>query len=178
MLRCAASPGTPVPERHPDIIWRAALDLNPLDVTDGDDRAWLEALVWPGEGDRLAELRAALDVAAADPPPVHYGDLRTALPRLAAQAPRDATLVVVHTAVLVYVPEQDRAAFGVAVRASGATWIANESPRALPFPTPAGPPDRMLLCRDAEPLAWTDPHGASLEWLTGPGTGGPPVTTE
>lgn len=165
VLRCAVSAGTPVPRSHPEIAWRAGLDLHPLDVTDPDDRAWLEALVWPGEGDRLAELRTALDVAAADPPPVHRGDLRTDLPDLVARAPRDATLVVLHTAVLVYVPEDGRRAFGDAVRATGATWIAAESPAALPFPTPSGPPGRMLLCRDEQPLGWADPHGAALDWI-------------
>lgn len=48
VLHCAVSPGTPVPTRHPEIAWRARLDLHPLDASDADDRAWLEALVWPG----------------------------------------------------------------------------------------------------------------------------------
>ncbi len=122
MLRCTVSPGTPVPTRHPGIAWRAGLDLNSLDSSDADDRAWLEALVWPGEGDRLAELRAALDTAALDPPPVHRGDLLADLPALAAAAPPGATLVVLHTAVLVYVPDDVRRAFGDAVRATGARW--------------------------------------------------------
>lgn len=124
--------------------------------------------MWPGEGERLSELRAALHLAAADPPPVHRGDLRTDLPTLAATAPRGATLVVLHTAVLAYLPDQARRAFGDTVRATGATWVAAESPRALPFPTPTGAPDAMLLCRDEEPLAWADPHGTTLEWLPSP----------
>ena len=29
-------------------VWRAGIDLNPLDVADPDDVHWLSCLVWPG----------------------------------------------------------------------------------------------------------------------------------
>jgi hypothetical protein len=50
------------------VAWRAGLDLEPIAVDDDAHVAWLEALVWPGEGDRLARLRAALRIAREDPP--------------------------------------------------------------------------------------------------------------
>lgn len=165
VLRCRASAGTPLPERPVEVAWRAGLDLHPLDVGDADDRAWLHALVWPGEDDRAAELAAALDVAAADPPAVHRGDLRTDLPRLLALAPEDATPVVFHTAVLAYLPDpEEREAFAATVRATGAVWLANESPGALPFATPPGPPGWFALAQDGRHLGWTDPHGAAVRW--------------
>jgi hypothetical protein len=153
------------------VAWRAGLDLEPLDVCDGDDVAWLESLVWPGEGDRLALLRAAVEVARSDPPPLTRGDLRRDLPLLAAQAPRDATLVVFHTAVLAYVPAPaDRAAFVEIVAGLDAVWVANEAPGLLTgaerpeHPWPAGG-DPFLLTRDGRPVAWTDSHGTSIEWI-------------
>ena len=77
--------------------------------------------MWPGEGVRLQLLRAALDVARGDPPRVVRGDLRSDLPALAAQAPRGATLVVFHTAVLAYVPDpHERGEFARSVGALGA----------------------------------------------------------
>lgn len=85
---CRASPSTPLPLHGVDVAWRAGLDLEPLDVCDPDQVAWLEALLWPGEGDRLELLRAAVDVARDDPPPLTRGDLRRDLPALAAQARR------------------------------------------------------------------------------------------
>ena len=38
--------GLTPPTALPRVGWRAGIDLNPLDVTSADDRAWLEALIW------------------------------------------------------------------------------------------------------------------------------------
>jgi hypothetical protein len=164
---CRADAATPVPVAHPAIVWRAGLDLNPLDVLDDGDMAWLEALVWPDQPDRAARLRAAIAVARADPPRVAGGDLLTALPALAAEAPADATLVVFHTAVLAYIADPDaRAAFSRTVRDSNAVWISNEIPRIFPGDRPVdGPEGAFLLSVDGEPTAWTDPHGAWINWI-------------
>jgi hypothetical protein len=171
VFRCTAGPGTPLPDQPVEVVWRAGLDLNPLDVTDDDHMAWLEALVWPGEEHLAEELRAAIQVARADPPRLVPGDLRTDLPRLLAEAPPAATVVVFHTAVLTYLPDPvDRQRFADTVLASGATWLANEVPQLIPgLPADAGAgellPGEFLLCRDGEPLAVTDPHGGSIRWL-------------
>jgi Uncharacterized protein conserved in bacteria (DUF2332) len=85
MFSCRAGPGTPLPDRNVDVAWRAGLDLRPVDLGDEDEVRWLEALVWPGEEYRLAGLRAACEVARANPPHVVQGDLRTDLPRLASR---------------------------------------------------------------------------------------------
>jgi hypothetical protein len=164
---CRASPGTPLPDHVPEVAWRAGLDLEPVDVANPEQVAWLEALVWPGEGERLELLRAALAVARADPPRVVRGDLCQDLPALAAEAPADATLVVFHTAALAYVDDAaERAAFADTVRALGAVWISNESPdlliEATGDPWPQG---RFMLARDGRPVAWTDPHGTAIDWL-------------
>lgn len=45
------------------IVWRAGIDLNPLDIDEPDDRRWLHALVWPDHRDRAALLDAALRAA-------------------------------------------------------------------------------------------------------------------
>lgn len=134
--------------------------------------AWLEALVWPGEGNRLELLRAAIEVARIEPPKLVRGDLRHDLPALAAQAPSDATLVVFHTAVLAYLPDAaERGAFAETIDGLNAVWVANEAPGLL---TPAKRPDHpwptgcdsFLLARDKRPIAWTDPHGTSIDWLS------------
>jgi hypothetical protein len=66
---------------------RAGIDLNPLDVHNADDVAWLEALVWPGQDFRLMRLRQAVAVAQQDPPLLVAGDLNDKLVGFAAQAP-------------------------------------------------------------------------------------------
>jgi hypothetical protein len=164
---CRVNTATLVPDKAPHVVWRAGLDLNPLDVRNDDDMAWLEALVWPDQPHRLARLRAAIAVARADPPRIVAGDLLTSLSALAAEAPNDATLVVFHTAVLSYVADLDaRAGFARTVRDLKAVWISNEAPFVFPhIASPSGPRGALLLAVNGEPTAWTDPHGAWIEWI-------------
>ena len=102
VFRCAVTGPAPLPAALPRIVWRAGLDLNPLDAASGEDMAWLEALIWPEQDDRPPNLRAALAIARREPPRVVRGDLLDDLAPLMAEAPADATLVVFHTAVLAY----------------------------------------------------------------------------
>ena len=126
------------------MVWRAGLDLNPLDVTDPADLRWLEALIWPEHAHRRARLRAAAARVAADPPLLVRGDLVDDLPALAAQAPAEATLVVFHTSVLYQVPPPRREAFIAVARALPGHWIANETPDVLTFPGLPTPPEEAL----------------------------------
>jgi hypothetical protein len=166
-FHCAADAATPVPTGHPSIVWRAGLDLNPLDVRNDDDMAWLECLVWPDQPERAARLHAAIAIARKDPPRIIAGDLLTALPALAAEAPADATLVVFHTAVLAYIADPAaRAGFARTVRDLNAVWISNESPFVFPeIVVDTVRRGAFLLAVDGEPVAWTDPHGAWIDWI-------------
>ena len=167
VLECAAT-GMAPPAGVPEVVWRAGLDLNPLDVTDPADVAWLDALIWPEHAHRRARLRAAAAVAAAEPPLLVRGDLVDDLPALAAQAPAGATLVVFHTSVLYQVPAPRRQAFAALVRELPGHWIANEDPDVLPYDTLPEPPGEALhnvLALDGRPLAWTRGHGQALSWF-------------
>src|SRR5216683_4857982 len=82
----------------PRVVWRAGLDLKPVDLSDPGEVGWLEALVWPEQTDRLARLRAAIRIASEQKPQLVKGDLRTDLAALAREAPKDVTLVIFHTA--------------------------------------------------------------------------------
>ncbi len=170
LLRCDATENTPLPNRPLNVVWRAGLDLNPLRVDRAEDMAWLETLVWPEQIDRLARLRAAVAVARQVDPGVIRGDLRNDLAALANRAPRDATLVIFHTAVLTYVQSQDeRDAFARCCRDLGATWISNEWPYAFPAIAAKADADErksmFLMSVNEEPVAWATPHGQRLEWL-------------
>jgi hypothetical protein len=172
VFECVANAATPLPHALPNIGWRLGLDLSPLDVTSSDDVGWLETLVWPGQEDRARNLRAAIEIARADPPTVRQGDLLTDLPAIAALAPTDMQLVVYHTAVLGYVPRQsDRDAFAKTVGETRAVWISNEVPRAFPTLARTAPPPPshgdFLLAVDGKPVAWTGPHGQSIRWFAG-----------
>jgi hypothetical protein len=167
VLDCAATAMAP-PTGLPEVVWRAGLDLNPLDVTDPVDVAWLDALIWPEHTHRRARLRAAAAVAAAEPPLLVRGDLLADLPALAAQAPAGATLVVFHTSVLYQVPAPVRAAFAEVVGGLPGHWIANEAPDVLPYdvlPQPPGDALHNVLALDGTPLAWTRSHGQAMVWF-------------
>jgi hypothetical protein len=163
VLRCDPEGAVPVPRRLPQVAWRAGLDLDPIDISDPEQVRWLELLIWPGQEHRLETLREALDVARADPPRLVRGDLTSGdLDALAAEAPRDATLVIFHTAVLFYVAAEGRARFRETVKRLRATWIACEAHDVLGFED--GRQTMMALALDGERVAWADGHGGKLSW--------------
>jgi hypothetical protein len=171
VFTCSTIGTTPLPAAMPEIVWRAGLDLNPLDVSDPSQAAWLENLVWPEQTGRLHWLRAAMKVAAATKPRLRKGSLLgNDLATLCDEAPKDATLVVFHTAVLAYIADQaHRQAFADRVMQLCPFWISNESPRVFPDIASrtdiTGTPGDFLLSVNGSPVAWTDPHGASMKWL-------------
>ncbi|BAL89310.1 hypothetical protein AMIS_40900 [Actinoplanes missouriensis 431] len=165
VLTCALT-GTPAPRRLPEIAWRAGLDRNPLTITDPDDRAWLEALIWPEHHERRDRLHQAAALAAQ--PPLTRGDLVDDLPALAAQAPRDATLVVFHTSVLYQVPPPRRERFAALVRDLPGHWISVEAPGVIPLGQLPAPPDGALhnvVALDGAAKGWARPHGQALTWF-------------
>ncbi|BCJ48061.1 hypothetical protein GCM10010168_24210 [Actinoplanes ianthinogenes] len=164
LLDCTAT-GFTTPTRLPRVVWRAGLDLNPLDVTDPDDVAWLDALIWPEHTHRRERLRQAVAVARADPPYLVRGDAVTDLPALAAQAPAGATLVVFHTSMVYQLP--DPQAFADVVRSLPARWVAVEDPALTGAALPAPPSDALynVLSLDGVPLAWVRGHGQSVTWF-------------
>jgi hypothetical protein len=171
VLKCQPRGPVPVPDSLPQVLWRAGIDLNPLDVTDDEDVTWLRCLIWPGEQDREKRLAAAITVARRDPPRLIRGDLVNDLAALSAQAPSEATLVVFHSAVLAYVSPSRRRDFAAAVGDLDAIWLSNEGTNILAElteqPTPPTGTAPFVLARDGRtPLAFTDPHGTWIQWLT------------
>ena len=172
VLDCEAVGPVPMPTRLPDVVWRGGIDLNPLDVRRPDDLAWLDALVWPEHDDRRQRLRAAADIAAADPPHIVAGDLNERLVALAAEVPRDATLVVFHTVVLMYLDADERQRFTETVQALPGHWLSVEPRTVLPAirerdDVPNDSAD-LVLALDGVQLAWAQPHGRVVRWMPNP----------
>jgi hypothetical protein len=159
---CRPEGPVPLPSSLPRVAWRAGIDLAPVDLADPGDVAWLKALVWPEETDRLERLRAAIEIARSDPPRIVAGDLVELLPELAAEAPDDATLVVFHTAVLAYLEPVRREELGRRAAAAGATWIACEAPGVLPALGGTGP--GFVIGMDGRRVATCDSHGRWVRW--------------
>lgn len=166
-LACLTRGPVPVPGALPRIVWRRGLDRAPVDLDAPEQVRWLEACVWPDAPERLARLRAAMAVARRVRPEIVRGDAVDDLEAAAHAAPAGATLVVLHSATLGYLPEPRRRLFTERVRRLPAIWIANEAPRLVaPDPSP-GPSLHFVVTRDGRPLALAHPHGRWLEWLGG-----------
>ncbi|SJN15315.1 hypothetical protein FM104_00135 [Microbacterium esteraromaticum] len=153
--------------RMPEIVWRAGIDLAPIDVQDADDRRWLETLIWPGEHDRAARIAGAIEIAAADPPLLCAGDAAERLDEIAASAPADATLVVTTPGVLVYLPRMQRHALIDRIRSLDARWITIDQPKLHDAWQPAIDAREFRGCAvavDGRVCADANPLGRWWEW--------------
>ena len=113
----------PVPDldRQPAIASVLGVDLHPVDAADPGERAWLQALVWPENHRQRALLTRALELAAADPPPIVAGDVIDVLPGIAGTLPAGQPRVVFHSATRMHVPAGRVAAFDAAIERAGDT---------------------------------------------------------
>lgn len=155
--------------RLPDVVWRAGIDLEPLDAAEPHDRRFLTTLVWPGEPGRAERITAALDIAASDPPLLLRGDATDpdVLRDAASRAPRDATLVVTTPGVLPHIPRAGRERLIATLLDLDAVWISIDPPGLLGEVSGVDPAtwDGFVLSRDGNPLATVDPLGARVDWL-------------
>ena len=156
-----------LPERAPLVVDRVGVDLEPIDVRDRDQTAWLSALVWPEHRARAALLASALTLAQNAPPRIVRGDALTCLPDLLREAGRDAAVCVTHTHTLYQMTEDRRAALTAFLDESSrhlplyrvsAEWLSTTHP-VVELTSWAG------ADVDTQRLAFCDPHGGWIEWL-------------
>ncbi|WP_434811098.1 DUF2332 domain-containing protein [Microbacterium sp. bgisy189] len=176
VLDCRLDDAAAAPERMPEVVWRAGIDLSPIDPADSDAVAWLANLIWPGpdHDTRVARLRGAAAIAASDRARVVAGDIREQLEPLVAEAPADATLVVFHSAVLLYLDADGRREFAATIDRVRAgrdlVWLSNEGIGTLPVYHPPVPDaldthHRFVQTVDTRPVALAGQHGATYEVL-------------
>jgi hypothetical protein len=171
VLECETTGNPPIPERMPEIAWRAGIDLNPLDLSRDDDVTWLETLIWPEQHARRERIHAAIEIVRADPPRIVKGDGIDDLPALVAEVPRELTLVIVDSASIVYMMPEPRARFIEYVTGLDARWISNEGRGIVPSAaeglgeTNAAESSEFVLALDGRAVAFTGAHGQRLDWL-------------
>ena len=167
VLQCRVAAGRlPRDLAAPQIVWRAGVDLNPLDPADPDTAAWLTALVWPEHDHRRRRLAAALRLAAAEDVRIERGDLRSRLSALVAEAPAEATPVVLHSAAFAYLADEDRASAFAAITSSGARWISFEGRDVVPLARDLHEPVTLdtsfVAALDQVPCALASAHGDTM----------------
>jgi len=164
----------------PEVVWRVGLDRQPVEVGDEDRVRWLRACIWPEQRWRVDMFDAAVARARRDPPRLIEGDVYERLSDVAGQAPPDVALCIVHTAVLGYLPDQERfeRLLGELAEDRPLWWVSGEAAGMVsaltPLPSPAVEGINFVFgavplgVPEAKPraLARAGSHGAWLEWLT------------
>jgi hypothetical protein len=160
--------GAPPPEAMVRIIGRAGTDLNPVALPENRER--LIAYVWPDQAQRLAQLDAAIALAAQDPPRLDRADAADWIEaRLSLTPEPGVTRVVMHSVAFHYFPEATQQRVAAHIEAAGAAASA-EAPLAwLRYEEQPGDAHFSLRLRTwpggDRLLAWTHPHGKSVNWL-------------
>lgn len=175
-LTCAVDDAEQIPPRLPHVAFRGGVDLRPLAVTEEADAAWLDALCWPGQHDRLQRVRGACEIARHEPPVLLAGDADGRFDELLALASQaagaGATPVIVTAGTLVYLPSAKRARLAERIRESGARWVSLEGATVLAEVerrlTDVGwareeLQRRFVVALDEHPLAFCGPYGETLE---------------
>lgn len=163
--------GSPPPAAEVRIAGRQGVDLNPFDVRRDRDR--LLAYIWPDQRLRLAQAKAALDIAAAAPPPVTRGDAADWLEqRLAIPGPAGIARIVMHSVAFQYFPAAAQARVVRHVAQAGAAATGQAPLAWLRFEKLAGEDGYSLRLRawpagEDRLLAWAHPHASSIKWLDG-----------
>jgi hypothetical protein len=160
--------GAPPPDAPVAVARRRGVDLHPLDARSDGDR--LLAYVWPDQARRLAQLEAALAIAATHPPEVEQGDAADWLDAWLAEA-REAgvTRVVLHSIAFQYFPDGTKARIAAAMEEAGAAATFAAPLAWLRYEHDGG--ERISLRLRAWPsgeerlLAHCHPHGSEVEWL-------------
>lgn len=164
---------------------RVGLDRAPVDLTDEEQYAWLEACIWADHPERLHRLSQAAALQRRSPPELVTGDAVDDLGAVAARLPDELPIVVLTSQAMPYVTAERRPDFvatlgELAVRRP-LWWVGHESYQAglnLVLPgrddlafSPESPLTTLGLTswQGGEPvtraLARTRSHGEWMEWL-------------
>jgi hypothetical protein len=150
----------------PKVASRVGLELNPVDLSDPDQRDWLRALVWPDQVARFGQLERALEIARGAKPNIRVGDALALLPDVLAELPKDEPVCVYHTFVTYQFSDEMRQALDdmlIAVSLRRPVWrigiegtLSGEAPMLL-YSYKDG-------SREKRTLAYCSGHGTWLEW--------------
>jgi hypothetical protein len=102
-----------------EIATRHGCDASPIDPTTAEGELTLLTYIWPDQGERIVRMRAALQVARAEPVAVERESAAAWAERmLAAPTPGQAT-VIYHSIVSQYLSDAEREALFGTIRAAG-----------------------------------------------------------
>lgn len=189
-LELAGGAKPPALPKKLSIAGKVGLDRAPVELTDDDQLAWLEACIWADQPERLRRLGLAAAAQRADRPTLVTGDAVDDLTAAVRRFPDGAPLVVLTSHSLAYLGEQRRAEFvdtlGKLARERPLWWVSQEAYEAgLHLVLPERDDLRrrddgqyeatlgLVHFSHGEPvgraLARTSAHGEAMTWLDGVG---------
>jgi hypothetical protein len=154
--------GRPPLDASLEVVSRSGCDARPLSPLSEADRLTLASYVWADQAERLARLRAALDVAAEAGVDVDQGFAAGWIEEKLREEAPGVTSVVFHSIVMQYLSDDERGRFEEAVRTApgSVAWLRME---------PAGELTdlRLTLFPGSEErlLARAGYHGDPVNWV-------------
>lgn len=149
-----------------NVVERAACDLNPMDITNDEDRLALRSFVWPDQLERFERLNRAIEAASPIPLVVEAADMFEWIPQRLVPCAGTVT-VCMHSIVAEHLSDDARTRLYNAI-AAAASHARTDAPLAwMRFEAAAGRYEtRVTIWPQARELAIarSNPHGQSIEW--------------
>lgn len=150
---------------------RRGVDISPLDLTNEEDRVRLLSFFWPDQKKRIERTRAAIEIAADNPPVVDEGSADTWL-ESQLRRPFERAVVVFHSIVWQYLGTQVQSGVRTALNEAGSR-ATKQTPLLWVRMEPAGAVADVQVDiwtgGESEPehrvLAEVGYHGSDLNWF-------------
>jgi hypothetical protein len=167
--RARGGPHAELFERDVEVVRRLGIDRHPVDVADEAGATLLEAFVWADQPERVERLRRAIEVVRRNPPELVQGDYMELLPKVLAERPDDALMVVYHSVSVVYLPREVRERLLRTIEEAGRqgplAWLSYESVEDKPGYFGCVLDLQTWPGGEWRRLAKLDGHANRLEWL-------------
>jgi hypothetical protein len=151
----------------PRVGKRMGLELNPVDLSNADDRDWLRALMWPDQISRLERLDKAISLFRENKPEIRGGDALALLPGALRDMPENETVCVYHTIAVYQFSRQMKQSLHDILTVAGLrrpVWRLSFEAESWDGRCPITLIRYHDGTRDERELGHAHPHGTWLEW--------------
>ena len=151
----------------PRVGKRLGLELNPVDLSNQDDRDWLRALMWPDQISRLERLDKAVALFREHKPEIRQGDALVLLSDALREMPESETVCVYHTIAVYQFSRAMKQALHDILTVAGlrrAVWRLSFEAESFEGRCPITLIRYHDGTRHERELGHAHPHGTWLEW--------------
>ncbi len=151
----------------PHVGKRMGLELNPVDLSNADDRDWLRALMWPDQITRLKRLDKAVALFREGKPEIREGDALALLSDALRAMPESETVCVYHTIAVYQFSRAMKETLHDILTVAGLrrpVWRLSFEAESFEGRCPIALIRYHDGTRDERELGHAHPHGTWLEW--------------